>query len=143
MTIELLKKEEIPELLELYKELGDFEMDLEESKKAYDKMLSDENYYLLVAKEDDKIIGTVLGIVCHSLLILGKPFMVVEDVVVKEEYRRQGIGKKLFEEIDKISHERECLYSILVSSGHRKNAHVFYENQGYNDEVKGFRKKYF
>ena len=84
MTIELLKKEEIPELLELYKELGDFEMDLEESKKAYDKMLSDENYYLLVAKEDDKIIGTVLGIVCHLLLILGKPFMVVEDVVVKK-----------------------------------------------------------
>lgn len=142
MIIEKLKKEEIPEMIELYKELTDYENNLEDSINVYKKMLADENYYLLVAKEDDKIVGTVLGIVCHSIPLIGMPFMVVEDVVVKSEYRKKGIGKRLFDEIDKIALENNCGYSMLVSSGFRKEAHIFYDKQGYNDEVKGFRKKY-
>lgn len=142
MIIEKLKKADIPQLLELYKELVDFENTREQANVVYEKMLADENYYLLVAKEEDKIVGTVLGIVCHSIPLTGMPFMVVEDVIIKEEYRRFGVGRKLFEEIDRIALENNCCYSMLVSSGFRKEAHIFYDKQGYNDEVKGFRKNY-
>ena len=93
-------------------------------------------------KENDKIVGTVLGIVCHSIPLIGMPFMVVEDVVVKSEYRKKGIGKKLFDEIDRIALENNCGYSFLVSGERRKVAHIFYDKQGYNEPVKGFRKKY-
>jgi len=143
MVIERLKKDEIPELLELYKELTDrLENSITTSEEVFQKMNSDENYHLLVAKEDDKIIGTVLGIVCHSIPLMGMPFMVVEDVVVKSEYRQKGVGKKLFEEIDKIALENNCAYSFLVSGERRKEAHLFYPKQGYDEPVKGFRKKY-
>ncbi len=143
MKIEKLKAEDLAELLELYKELVDYDNSLLTSLRVYQKISRDNNYHLLVAKENDRIIGTVLGIICHSIPLLGMPFMVVEDVVVKEEFRQQGVGKKLFEEIDKIALHNNCAYSMLVSSGRRQEAHIFYENQGYDDPVKGFRKKYY
>ncbi len=143
MIIEKLKKADIPQLLELYKELVDFENTIEQANEVYEKMLADENYYLLVAKEEDKIVGTVLGIVCHSIPLTGMPFMVVEDVIVKEEYRRFGVGRKIFEKLDEIAKENNCGYSMLCSGERRKEAHIFYDKQGYNDEVKGFRKIYF
>jgi len=142
MTIDKLKKQEIPEILELYKELSEYENKIATSEEVFDMMDSDKNYYLLVAKENDKIIGTVLGIVCYSIPLVGTPFMVVEDVVVKEEFRQKGVGKMLFEEIDKIAKMNNCGYTILVSGEKREIAHKFYEKQGYADKVKGFRKKY-
>ncbi len=142
MTIEKMKKEDIPELVELYKQLTDCENTVEQSQAVFDKMSADGNYWLLVAKEDDEIVGSVLGIICYSIPLCATPFMVVEDVIVNDSHRRKGIGKILFEKLDEIAVENNCGYSILVSSGFRKGAHVFYENQGYTEAVKGFRKRY-
>ena len=143
IVIEKLKTEEIPELLELYKELVDFENTVKTSQEVYNQILKDDNYLLLTAKENDEIIGSVLGVCCNGLAVFGQPFMVVEDVIVKEEYRGKGVGKKLFNELEKFAEEKNCSYSILVSSGPRKNAHAFYEKLGYVDDVRGFRKNYF
>ena len=142
MHIERLKKQEIPQLLALYKELADYENSVEICEQIFYKIDSDENYYLLVAKENNKIIGTALGIVCYSIPVSAMPFMIIEDVVVKKEYRKKGVGKKLFEKLDKIANENNCAYSFLVSGEKRKGAHKFYLKQGYNEPVKGFRKKY-
>lgn len=142
MKIGKLKKEEISQLLELYKELTDYKNSVATSEQIFDKINSDKNYYLLVAKENNKIIGAVLGIVCYSIPIEGLSFMVIEDVVVKKEYRKKGVGKKLFEHLDEIAIKNNCAYSFLVSGERRKEAHLFYLKQGYNEPVKGFRKKY-
>ncbi|MNO01656.1 putative acetyltransferase [compost metagenome] len=67
--------------------------------------------------------------------------MVIENVVVSNRIRRQGIGKKLMTMIEKIAQERNCYYIIFVSGGQRKEAHTFYEKLGFRDEqVEGFRK---
>ena len=142
MIIERLKKEDLNELIELYKELLDCENTHAVCENILEKMNSDENYYLLVAKENDKIMGTVLGIVCYSIPMSGMSFMVVEDVIVKEEYRQKGVGRMLFDEIDRISLANNCAYSMLVSSAHRTSAHKFYDSMGYIDPALGFRKKY-
>lgn len=46
------------------------------------------------------------------------------------------------ESIDEFAKKNNCAYSILVSSNHRKGAHKFYENVGFTEMVKGFRKGY-
>lgn len=139
MIIEKLKLEDIPDLLELYKELGPFEVSFESSLETYKKMLMDEAYLLLVAKEDNNVIGSVLGICCKSLV---GSFLVIEDVVVKESLRGKGIGRKLMESLDEFAKTKHCDYAILVSSGFRKEAHKFYESVGFIDGVIGFRKVY-
>ncbi|NOW53756.1 GNAT superfamily N-acetyltransferase [Clostridium saccharobutylicum] len=74
--------------------------------------------------------------------MLGSIFLVIEDVVVKEGLRGKGIGRKLMESLDEFAKTKECAYAILVSSDYRKNAHKFYENSGFTDSVRGFRKVY-
>lgn len=142
MIIEKLKSNDIPKLLDLYKELIDDENSPQMSAQIYEKMLEDNKYLVLIAKEDEKILGSVLCITCLSLALNGATFLVIEDVIVKDGLRGKGIGKSLMNAADEFAREQKCVYSLLVSSGFRKNAHIFYEKCGYTEDVKGFRKMY-
>lgn len=139
MIIEKLQLEDVEQAAELQKLIVPFPIDIEKSREYYKKMLENKDYYLLVAKEEDRILGTVTGICCNAL---AAPFLVVEDLVVEPEQRGKGIGTLLMEELEKIARRNGCAYAILVSSGHRKGAHKLYERLGYVDDVRGFRKVY-
>lgn len=146
MIIEKLKMEDIEALLKLYEELVPFEMllknSLETSVEIYKEILKDKKYLILTAKEEGKVIGSVLGICCKSIATGKKPFLVIEDVIVDEKVRGKGIGKKLIKAIEDFGKENNCVYGILVSSGFRKEAHKFYESLGFTEDVRGFRKMY-
>ena len=139
MIIEKLKLEDLSQVLELHRTLVPFEISFDKSLEIYQEMLINENYYLVVAKEDNKIIGSAIGICCKCL---AASFLVIEDVIVKDGLRGKGIGKKLMKSLDEFAEKKQCAYAILVSSDFRKNAHKFYENMGFNDSVRGFRKVY-
>jgi len=55
----------------------------------------------------------------------------VDEIVVDESFRGQGIGKKLMERITEIAKENSCKRIELDSAFHRKNAHGFYKSIGY------------
>lgn len=142
MLIEKLKMEDIPQLLELYKELTPHTNSKEQSSEIYKEILEDKSYLVLVAKEENIIIGSAFGVIVKSLAVGGNPFLVIEAVIVKEGFRKLGVGRKIFNELDVFAKKNKCAYSILVSSASRKEAHKFYENLGFIDEVMGFRKIY-
>lgn len=111
--------------------------------EIFAQMQSDDGYHLLVAvNEENTVVGSILGIICKSLTQSYEAFLVIEDVIVDENIRRAGIGRSLFEKIEQIAVKNDCAYAILVSSGHRKEAHRFYENVGYTENVVGFRKRF-
>ena len=144
MEIKKLSHDEIPELINLYAAImpNEVEHKLEILSSLYQKIENNEDYIILVAKEDSQVVGTAMGVCCKTLAFGGKNFMVIEDVSVIEEFQRKGIGKKLFEALDEFALRRDCAYAILVSSGFRGEAHTFYEKMGYTEDVKGFRKMY-
>jgi len=142
MIIKKLSVDEIPELLKLYEELVPVKNELEVSRKKYQEIINNDDYIILAAKENEEIIGTAMGICCKTLAFKDKNFLVIEDVIVSDKHRRKGIGRKLFEALDKFAIDKNCAYSILVSSDFRVEAHIFYEKMGYIDGVKGFRKGY-
>lgn len=142
MVIEKLKLEDIEGLLELYKELTPFENSLERSIEIYKEILQDEQYLIVVAKENNKVIGSAFGVCCKCLSVGGSPFLVIEDVIINEDFRGQGVGKKVMKVLDEFAEEKNCGYAILVSSDYRKKAHAFYDNLGFVDGVRGFRKIY-
>mgnify|MGYP001446313437 CR=1 FL=1 len=100
---------------------------------------NDHAYYSVEATIDGTMVGTAMGVIITAL---DGNFMVVENVVVSEQCRGQGVGKLILKELDRFALENQCTYAILVSSGFRKNAHKFYEAVGYVDDVRGFRKNY-
>lgn len=139
MIIEKLNIGDLSQVLELHSALIPFEISFDKSLEIYKEMLKNENYYLVVAKEENKVIGSAIGICCKCLAV---SFLVIEDVIVKDGLRGKGLGKKLMQSLDEFAERKHCAYAILVSSDFRKNAHKFYENIGFTDSVRGFRKVY-
>lgn len=139
MIIEKISAEYIPQTIKLQQTILPFEVREDNLSERCRQMTEDPDYLLLIAREGDEVLGTATGICCRTLFT---PFMVVEDVVVKENLRGRGIGKALMGELDRFAAEHGCGYAVLVSSGFRTQAHAFYEKVGYIEDVRGFRKGY-
>jgi len=98
-------KKDLPSVLKLIKELADYENASDQVTITLDDLEQDGFgthpwYWFLVAEKDDEIIGLSFYWIRYSTW-KGK-FLFLEDFVIKEEYRRCGIGSKLFEETIKI-----------------------------------------
>lgn len=142
ITIERIKQNDVGDLVNLYEELLEKETDLQKFNENFHKITLDDNYLLIGAKDkDNRLVGTVLGIICYDLGGECRPFMVIENLIVKSDCRGMGVGKKLIIHIEEVARERNCNLTMLVSGYKRKDAHKFYENMGYaNDVVRGFKK---
>ena len=108
ITIRKGGKKDLPAALDLIKELADYEHALKEVTITLEDLEKDgfeDNpcYWFLVAEDKEQIIGLSFYFVRYSTW-KGR-FLFLEDFVIKEEYRRRGIGSKLFEETIKICQE--------------------------------------
>ncbi|WP_019553125.1 GNAT family N-acetyltransferase [Propionispira raffinosivorans] len=142
MIIEKLNNQDIPQLLELYKELTPFENSLDKASEVYKKMDENPSYLLLIAKENNEIIGSVCGFIMDSLARSGNPILFIDSIVVKKNSQRMGIGSNLFLKLDEFAKKNHAACAILVSAAFRMAAHEFYKSVGFINDVRGFRKEY-
>ena len=104
-TIRKGLKKDLPDVLRLIKELADYENSLKEVTITLEDLKKDgfgkhPFYWFLVAERNNQIIGLSFYWIRYSTW-KGK-LLFLEDFVIKEEYRRNGIGSRLFEETIKI-----------------------------------------
>ena len=107
-TIRRGKKSDLSDVLNLIKELADFENAKDQVSITLEDLQRDgfgehPFYWFLVAEQNNKIIGLSFYWIRYSTW-KGK-FLFLEDFVIKKEYKRQGIGSKLFEETIKVCEE--------------------------------------
>jgi GNAT superfamily N-acetyltransferase len=141
MEIKPIAEDDLRELASLQKELIDEESDIERMLELFRIIQNDDNYYLLGLRSEGRIVASLAGIVCHDLFGKCMPYMLVENVIVAMDMRRQGIGTRLMAEIERIAEERGCRYVMLVSSAKRKKARDFYHRLGYDSaNYRGFKK---
>tara|TARA_B100000965_G_C19311452_1_gene634749 strand:- start:253 stop:705 length:453 start_codon:yes stop_codon:yes gene_type:complete len=105
-------KKDIPQVLNLIKELAEFENALNEVSNTVERLEEDgfgDNpvYNLFVAESENKIIGIAITFFRYSTW-KGKN-LYIEDLIVNEKFRRKGIGIKIFEEIKKYAKESSCI----------------------------------
>ena len=105
MKIRTGVKTDLPAVLELIKELADYENSGNQVSITLDELENDGFgerpwYWFLVVEKDNTIIGLSFYWIRYSTW-KGK-FLFLEDFVIKEEYRNQGIGSKLFEKTIKV-----------------------------------------
>ncbi|SEJ09704.1 Predicted N-acetyltransferase YhbS [Propionispira arboris] len=142
MIIEKFDKQDVPQLVELYKELTPFENSLDSADEFYRKIAKNPNYLLLTAKENNEIIGSACGFIMNSLYSGGKPILFIDSVVVKQNSRRMGIGSNLFFKLDEFAKKNHASCAIFVSTAFRVATHEFYKSVGFINDVRGFRKEY-
>ncbi|MWV43330.1 GNAT family N-acetyltransferase [Paenibacillus sp. HJL G12] len=141
VTVKHIAEEDLPALSGLYEELMGYPTDGQRLTEVFKSAEASGNYHILGAFYEGELAGSLMGIICLDFVRDCRPFMVIENVIVSDRIRRQGIGKRLMVEIEKIARDHDCAYIIFVSGEQRKEAHQFYEKLGYRDEqVEGFRK---
>jgi GNAT superfamily N-acetyltransferase len=132
---------DLPQLARLYEELSGKKTDMVKMKTQFERMQDNGDYVVLCASVNGGITGSLMGIVCRDIVGDCRSFMVIENVIVAGEYRRQGIGRLLIDEIERTARELKCYYTMFVSDFKRKDAHKFYNSAGYKlDQVQGFKK---
>ncbi|MDR2854902.1 MAG: GNAT family N-acetyltransferase [Methanomicrobiales archaeon] len=140
MLIKELTKDDMASLADLYFLFWNERSDVQKMQQQFPLM--SENYILLGCFENDRLVGSVMGVVCMGLYGNCESFLVVEDMVVDSTYRRRGIGKALFLELEKRAKIRNCTQVILVTDADRLDACGFYESIGFHPaKNKGYKKK--
>jgi ribosomal protein S18 acetylase RimI-like enzyme len=142
ITIRKLTDADIDSLAELYKLFWNDDQNINKMKLRFDELKNNQKYIFLCAAIDDRVIGTIMGIICEELYGDCKPFLVMEDLVVHNDFRNMKIGTLLLTELEKIGKENECSQIIFITESNRKETISFYEKLGFNSKTHiGFKKK--
>ncbi len=106
-----------------YEKLSDQVQATEES--IYKSIFVDKDARVLIAFLDAIPVGFALYFFNYSTF-KGKKGLYLEDLFIYEEYRKLGIGKKLFEELKTIANKENCGRMEWVCLDWNQNAIDFY-----------------
>jgi GNAT superfamily N-acetyltransferase len=105
------------------------------------QVANDPNTALLICECAGHACGTALVSLCADVMFNSQPFAVVENVVIDESARGQGVGTALFQHIESFCRDAECSKIMLLSAFGREDAHRFFERMGFVGSAKrGFVK---
>jgi GNAT superfamily N-acetyltransferase len=103
--------------------------------RVFAELLASPSACLLVAEVDDTIIGYSLGF-DHSTFYANGRVAWVEEIFVVEEYRRNRVGDRLMQGIERWARQREAALLALAT----RRASSFYKALGYEESAVYFRK---
>jgi GNAT superfamily N-acetyltransferase len=112
-----------------------FAFDRREFDVSFAAVLASADACLLVAVEGETCIGYLLG-GTHPTFYAGGVVAVVEEILVRLEDRRRGVGRLLMSGLERWAGERRC---TLVSLATRRAA-AFYLALGYEESATYYRK---
>jgi len=142
ISIEQATLKDLEEVADLYTHFWGESTDIEKMGHIFEKISNDSRYCLLVARFENRVLGTIYGIVCDELYGDCRPFMIMEDLIVSPVERRKGIAKALLGELELLAKKRNCSQILFISEHNRIDAVSFYGSQGYDTEKNiGFKKK--
>jgi GNAT superfamily N-acetyltransferase len=112
ITIEKINKENFNEFLWLVEKLAEYEKlnPPDEEAKARlrkDGLSKNPKYEAYLAKINQKYVGYIIYFMCYSSF-LALSTLYLEDIFVLKEFRKKGIGKKLFEFCVSKAKEKKC-----------------------------------
>lgn len=131
-TIRKAKREDMPAVLGLIKELAAHENHLDDvevsiadlEKEGFD----DKNFKCFIADVGGRIEG--MALVYFRFSTWKGRTVHLEDLIVRENMRGTGLGGALYQEVVKYGHENGVKRIEWVVSEGNKNAIEFYENTG-------------
>lgn len=107
--------------------------------KAFHKIDSDPNQYLMVVENGDEIIGTCHLTIMPSLTFIGSTRMQIEAVRVAGKYRGQKIGSWIMTQAIIYAKEQGASIIQLTTNKKRQKAKNFYEKLGFEASHEGMK----
>lgn len=112
-----------------------FVVDPEAFRLSFAELLSCPEVYLAVAETDKAVVGYILGF-SHPTFYANGHVAWVEEIFVREDCRKKGIGKLLLDSFERWSEEKGCRLVALAT----RRAADFYKALGYEESAVYFRK---
>ena len=133
----IARKEHLPMILELYKQLipEEIPIDIDMADKIWENIENNGIKYF-IAIENGMIISSCYLATIPNLTRNGKSNGFIENVITDEKYRKKGISKKIIEMAIEYGKQNNCYKIILQSSYKRKENHIFYEKCGFDGDSK-------
>lgn len=137
----------IPEIVELWKELMDFHREGDpfyirshdghhRFEKYVRESMESQNSQVLVALEGEKVVACSISNVAHYPPVFERTtYGFISDMVVKKDYRRQGIAKRLLSEIRKWFSQQGVTRLELRVSSENEVAHSFWSKHGFKEYI--------
>jgi GNAT superfamily N-acetyltransferase len=127
-------------LQSLYRQLVDDD-NVNVTESQIQMIEDDRRTRLFVCEMNGSVCATVLVSLCADVMYADQPFAVIENLVVDQGCRGNGIGQALLREVERFCLSRNCSKMMLLSSASRVGAHRFFEQVGFRgDRKRGFVK---
>ena len=136
-----LTQKDLPSLLELYVQLDENNKDLttESSIPIWEDISKNPNIKYFGAVDTangDRVVSTCFTMIIPNLTAHGRSICFLENVVTDSAYRKQGLARKVIEMAIEDAKSHNCYKVILQSNCKRTEAHKFYENLGFDGNLK-------
>jgi GNAT superfamily N-acetyltransferase len=118
--------------------------DPQRAAEIMQRLLGRDDLTFLVAADSqtDAIVGTLTLVLVPNLTYGGRPWSMIENVVVDERYRGRGIGRALMNYALAVAEAGGC-YKVQLLSGRKEEQVEFYVRLGFDSSGSVGHKRYF
>ena len=134
LTFDRLKEEELEEVAKLYDAERPIITNRAKMKQTFAKIKDNPDYQMITVKNNGSIVGFAKVTIHHDIFEENNPFLTIWSVRVRKEYRRQKVGTRLFEYIEKMAKDMNCELICLIANKDNSGANQFYKKLGYECE---------
>jgi len=108
ITIRKATEKDFPVILTLIKELAEYERDLEKVTNSVSLMIEEQEHFscFVAVTEHNEIIGMAIYFFAYYTWV-GKS-LYLEDIYVKEQYRRYRVGSSLLRKVFDVARKENC-----------------------------------
>ncbi len=131
LIFDKLQEEDLEEVAQLYDAERPMKTNRIKMRQTFNEIKDNPDYQLIVAKHNGIIVGFAKAIIHHDIFEENNPFVTIWSVRVREEYRRQKIGTKLFQYIENMAQGMNCEFICLLSEKDNVAANEFYKKLNY------------
>lgn len=141
LQIRAAGQDDVPQLLELYRQLNPDDPPLEQQTAC--RILEQFAHYpgstIFVGIKEQKLITTCALVVVPNLTRGGAPYGLIENVVTDAQHRRRGYGQAILRSAISSAWQSGC-YKVMLLTGSKNPATLrFYQTTGFQQTKTGFQ----
>ena len=90
----------------------------------------------------NKMLGTCTVNICNNFSWSGRPFAIIENMIVDKQHRNKGIGTLVLNFAKQYAKDKDCYKVALMTGIKRTETFHFYESVGFSGSKIGFQTKF-
>jgi GNAT superfamily N-acetyltransferase len=144
MEIKEAQFSELPSVLALYDEYDRAKSSwpTPEQQEIIFNTLQQSGGCLLIAVDAESIVGTCTLNICPNFSWSGRPYAIIENVIVTKSFRNKGVGKLLLAHASQLAENKGCYKVALMTGSKEPSTLKFYESAGFTGNKQGFQRRF-